>query len=110
MNTKELAKEAHNLATLAKNRSGNTVQDNDELLESVDEFLSKQRAKPDEIRNVATEVLNKKIQLEPEQITELAQKINDTIASLTNIDDILLETSEDLSLANNLKNEADLAK
>jgi len=110
MSTKELAKDAHNLATLAKNRSENTVQDNDELLESVDEFLNKQRAKPDDIKNVAVEVLNKKIQLEPEQITELAQKINNTIASLTNIDDILAETSDDLALANSLKNEADEAK
>jgi len=110
MGAKELAMEGHTMATLAKNRSKNTVQDNDELLESIEDFLTKQRAKPDDIRNAANEVLNKKIQLEPAQITELAQRINDTIASLTNIDDILAETSDDLSTANALKNEADEAK
>jgi hypothetical protein len=48
--------------------------------------------------------------LQPAQITELAKKINDTISSLTNIDDILDETTDDLNSANALKKQADSAK
>ena len=55
-------------------------------------------------------MLKLNIQLQPAQITELAKKINDTIASLTNIDDILEETEGDLSKANALKKQADGAK
>lgn len=42
------------------------------------------------------------IQLQPEKITELAQKINETVSSLTNIDAIIRDTESDL---NHVKNE-----
>lgn len=48
--------------------------------------------------------------MEPEQITELARQINDTIASLTNIDAILNDTAGDLAEAQALKSRADRAK
>ncbi|KAG0433709.1 hypothetical protein HPB47_019655 [Ixodes persulcatus] len=50
------------------------------------------------------------ISLEPEQIRELAREINQTIASLTDIDAILRETGPDLALAKELKARADLAR
>lgn len=50
------------------------------------------------------------ISLEPEQITGLARQINDTIASLTNIDAILNATAGDLAEAQALKTRADRAK
>ncbi|XP_059469528.1 laminin subunit beta-1 isoform X2 [Neocloeon triangulifer] len=109
-NARDLAKEANMAAMLTKNRSESGVQDNNELLIEVNGFLVKQRATPEEIKNLAQEVLSKKIQLEPAQISDLAQEINNTIASLTNIDDILAETSDDLLAANNLKVDSDAAK
>ncbi|KAF4532826.1 hypothetical protein B566_EDAN002677 [Ephemera danica] len=107
---KELAVDAHELALLTRNRSESTIQDSDNLLDEVDNFLKAPGAKPAEIRKVASEVLKKNIQLQPAQITELAQKINDTIASLTNIDAIIAETSEDLDNANQVKKDAGDAK
>ncbi|XP_065338114.1 laminin subunit beta-1 isoform X2 [Cloeon dipterum] len=109
-NARDLAREAQTAALLAKNRSESSVQDNNDLLTDVYEFLNKPRSRPEDVKTLAAEVLEKKIHLEPAQITELAQMINNTISSLTNIDDILAATSGDLNTANSLKHDADEAK
>lgn len=48
--------------------------------------------------------------MQPEKIKELAQKINDTVSSLTNIDAIIRETENDLNNAKIQKQKADEAK
>lgn len=50
------------------------------------------------------------IKLKPEQIKDLVDKIKTTLHSLTNIDDIIKETSPSLNKAVNLKKSADDAK
>lgn len=50
------------------------------------------------------------ISLTPDQILDLAQKINITIQGLQNIDDILAETSSDLARAKGLKDRAETAE
>ena len=82
----------------------------DELIRTIDNALDSSVASPSDIRTLALEVLNKGISLRPEQITDLARRINDTIASLTDIDAILAETSGDLASAKALKERADAAK
>lgn len=54
--------------------------------------------------------MKKTIKLQPEKITELAKKINDTVSSLTNIDAIIKETEGDLIRAKLHKQQAELAK
>ena len=44
------------------------------------------------------------------QIEEIARQINDTIQNLTNIDQILNETSADLATSERLKERADNAR
>ena len=51
-----------------------------------------------------------KISLTPTQIQDLANQINETIRGLTDIDNILDATRDDLNKANNLKDRADDAK
>lgn len=50
--------------------------------------------------------MQKTIKLQPEKITELAQKINDTVSSLTNIEAIIRDTEEDLNNAKKVKQQA----
>lgn len=50
------------------------------------------------------------IDLKPEEITELAQKIKEAVESLTNIDPIIAETAADLKKVEELKENADSAK
>ncbi len=47
------------------------------------------------------------ISLTPDQIKDLADRINRTIQGLQNIDSILADTKDDLALAKKLKNRAD---
>ena len=55
------------------------------------------------------QTLQKTIQLKPDQISNLAQKINETVASLTNINAIIIDTQADLSESRNKKYLADNA-
>lgn len=106
----EEAKRAFERSQMAKNQSEDVTTDLQDLLDRIDKFLSGARARPAEIRVLAEECIALSISLEPEQIRELAREINDTIASLTDIDAILRETGPDLSLAKDLKARADLAR
>lgn len=80
------------------------------IMDGVDKFALIDGARPAEIRTLGVECFNLSISLKPEQILELARKINDTIASLTNIDKILAETANDLATAEQLKERADRAR
>lgn len=60
--------------------------------------------------NLYFQAQQKNIQLQPEQIKELADNINKTIASLPDIDTILSDTAENLGYAQKLKQQADQAK
>ncbi|XP_064483603.1 laminin subunit beta-1-like isoform X2 [Ornithodoros turicata] len=106
----EEAKKAFARAQLAKNQSENFSTNLEDLLDRVDRFLNEAAARPSEIRTLAEECLGLSISLEPEQIRELAREINDTIASLTDIDAILKDTAPDLEKAKQLKGSADRAK
>ncbi|XP_076350667.1 laminin subunit beta-1-like isoform X2 [Tachypleus tridentatus] len=106
----EEAKLAFAQAQAAKNKSQNATRDIEELLDRIENFLVAQGSRPAEIRVLAEECLGLKISLQPDQITKLAQQINDTIKSLTDIDAILSATKGGLSLARGLKERADEAK
>lgn len=53
------------------------------------------------------QVLSKNITLRPEQIEELAEGIQKSIVSLTDIDEIIRRTEGDLRTAEALKSQAD---
>jgi len=114
---KRAADEAYSLAQMAftgaelnNNRTQTTKLRVEELLQEIGDFLSNQGATPAAIRAMAEETMSKSISLRPEQITDLARQINETISSLTNIQAILDETAGDLATANSLKRRADAAK
>ncbi|XP_071442864.1 laminin subunit beta-1 isoform X2 [Hetaerina americana] len=104
------AKESYENISNVQNSSEAAMQNASLILGQLEEFLARDGAKPAEIRKLAESVISKGIYLQPAQIMELAQQINNTIASLTDIDAILEDTADDLSRANKLKKDADDAK
>lgn len=52
------------------------------------------------------QTLDLKLQLDPEQIKEMATKIDDTVSQLENVDTIIQNTRSDLARVNNLKDVA----
>ncbi|XP_046407142.1 laminin subunit beta-1 isoform X2 [Ischnura elegans] len=104
------AKESYEDISEVQMSSEAAMQNASVILMQLEEFMGKEGARPAEIRESAESVIEKGIYLEPAQIMELAQEINSTIASLTDIDTILEETADDLARANKLKKDADDAK
>lgn len=80
------------------------------IMDGVDKFALVDGARPAEVRTLGTECLSLSISLTPNQILELARKINETLSSLTNIDKILQDTAGDLATAEQLHRAADHAK
>jgi len=80
------------------------------IMDGVDKFYLMDGARPAEVRTLGNECLALSISLKPEQILDLARKINETISSLTNIDKILRDTAGDLNTAEQLHEQADRAK
>lgn len=80
------------------------------IMDGVDKFSLMDGARPAEVRTLGNECLALSISLKPEQILDLARKINETLSSLTNIDKILQDTAGDLNTAELLHQQADRAK
>ncbi|XP_047469022.1 laminin subunit beta-1-like isoform X2 [Penaeus chinensis] len=106
----DLALMAYDLAFSSRNLTDSYKARITKLLEEIEEYFSTPGAKPQEIRDLAEEVLSIVISLEPEQITDLAEKITLAIETLTNINAIIDATRNDLDLAIQLKERADRAK
>lgn len=96
-------------AMKAKNISENTRVDLEALLNNIRDFLQQAGAEPKDIEAIADEVLAMSISLTPQEILELAMKINQTIQGLQNIEGILEDTRDNLTLAQLLKERADNA-
>lgn len=80
------------------------------IIDGVEKFSLLDGARPAEVRTLGNECLALSISLKPEQILDLARKINETLSSLTNIDKILQDTAGDLNTAEQLHQQADKAK
>ncbi|KAK6176840.1 hypothetical protein SNE40_015066 [Patella caerulea] len=103
------AQMAYDVAVNAKNQSEIARNDLEGLLNRIRDFLKPLKANPDDIKKIADEVLDMSISLTPQQIQDLADKINKTIQGLVNIDNILNDTRDDLAKAQQLKQRADNA-
>ncbi|XP_054279344.1 laminin subunit beta-1 [Macrosteles quadrilineatus] len=107
---KEVATEALTAATFTQDRTEDTAQQCSDLILRLQHFLDNSGVTSDEIQDLAQKTQEKNIQLQPEQITELARNINATVASITDINKILADTAGDLTTAQRLKAQADSAK
>lgn len=104
------AQDAFNYAWDARNRSENVSK---ELLDATNRIwsnLNDEQSTPAMVRDLANKVLEKNIQLEPDEITRLADRIKSIVGSLTDSEKILADTKDDLQLARELEQRADRAK
>lgn len=95
---------------LQKSKFDKIGKELDDIMDGVDKFSLMDGARPAEVRTLGNECLALSISLKPEQILDLAKKINETIASLTDIDKILRDTADDLKTAELLHQQADKAR
>lgn len=106
---REEAQMAYDAAFAAKNISESARTDLEDLLNQISNVLGAPKATPEDVKKVAEEVLNMKVSLDPDQIQDLASKINRTVQGLENIDQILAETEKSRALAQQLNHSAEEA-
>lgn len=104
------AQDAFNFAQDARNRSDRVAKALSDVNEKIIMVLNEDQPTPMMVRDLAEEVLNKNIHLRPDEIRELADKIDSIIISLTDSDKILTDTAGDLRMAQELEQRANNAK
>ncbi|XP_022099297.1 laminin subunit beta-1-like [Acanthaster planci] len=110
MEALDLAKMAYDAAAMARDDAQGAQTNLTGLLQAINDFIDSKRVTPAEIQQVARMALETQISSTPEEIQDLAKQIEDTVATLENIDQILNDTAEDLAMVRALKERADKAK
>uniref|UniRef100_A0A348G671 Laminin subunit beta1 n=1 Tax=Odontomachus monticola TaxID=613454 RepID=A0A348G671_ODOMO len=104
------AQDAFNYAWDARNRSENVSKELLDITNRIWSNLNDEQPTPAMVRDLANKVLEKNIQLEPDEITRLADRIKSIVGSLTDSEKILADTKDDLQLARELEQRANRAK
>ncbi|XP_011162425.1 laminin subunit beta-1 isoform X1 [Solenopsis invicta] len=104
------AQDAFNYAWEARNRSDKITEDVSDITKRIWSILDEDQPTPAMVRDLAYEVLAKNIQLEPDEITQLADRIKSIVGSLTDSEKILADTKDDLERAHVLEERANRAK
>lgn len=104
------AQDAFNYAWDARNRSDKITKDLSDITKRIWSTLDADQPTPAMVRDLANEVLAKNIQLEPDEITRLANRIKSIVGSLTDSEKILADTKDDLRLAHDLEERANRTK
>nr|XP_026694945.1 laminin subunit beta-2 isoform X3 [Ciona intestinalis] len=107
---KNQAQEAH---TMAQEVESVIRQQNSEvrkLIQDIREFLEEEKADPNDIKDLANQVLALSLPVSRSEIDALAEEIRDLVDRLPNVDEILAETDGDLERANQLLADANQAK
>lgn len=81
-----------------------------DLIHQIKDFLTENRATPEEIEKLAREVLAMSLAADREEIDQHVQSINRLVNSLPDVDSILQETQDDLDQANALLEDAKKAQ
>lgn len=104
------AQDAFNYAWDARNRSDKITKDLSDITKRIWSTLDEDQPTPAMVRDLANEVLAKNIQLEPDEITQLADRIKSIVGSLTDSEKILADTKNDIRLAYDLEERANHTK
>lgn len=107
--TRNIAQETYDKAKENLMRANASLIEVNNLFKEVKEFSDRNDTKKD-IKNVTEQIFAMKIDIEPHEITNMANKIKEAVQHLTDIDPIIEATKDDLRRVNALKENAEYAR
>jgi coxsackievirus/adenovirus receptor len=81
-----------------------------DLITNLTDIVSNNTASPNEIKTIAEDILKLDLHLDPAEIKHLANNIDQTVAELDNVEQIIENTRLDLELVEGLRNNATAAQ
>lgn len=104
------ADELQNRALQFKSSADRVTNESQKITADLKNFISNTSTIPDDVKALANNILNLSIRIEPQEITDLSQRINESVSQLTNIETIIAETKPDLDKANTLRENATVVR
>jgi len=101
------AQEAHDLASEAKQRSVEELERSNSLTQKIEEFTNDEKASPASVQALANECLSAELNLDQSEIERLAVGINNAVVGVPDVDEILANTTDNVEMAEQLKNDAE---
>lgn len=104
------AQDAFNIASEAQSFFEKLAKNMANMIKQMLSTQDEDQPTPAMVRALAYAILARNIQLEPDQIAQLADRIEDMVGSLTDSEKILADTKDDLQLAHDLEERANQIK
>lgn len=104
------AKETFNKVEQTYNSTKALLTEGQELITNLTNVVSNNTASPNEIKNIAEEILKLDLNLDPSEIKHLANSIDQTVAELEDVESIIQNTRQDLELVEGLRDNASAAE
>lgn len=104
------AQETLDLIQESFDNSSATILAGRNLITELTDTINNNTGSPTEILEITDKTLELELQLDPDEIQNLAEKIDKTVASLQNVESIIENTKQDLELVEDLKEAANNAK
>lgn len=108
--TRRLAKETYDTINQMLEASNSSFNKAATVMKEMREFMGQNNTKPEEIKKLAEDVLNKTVHKTEDEVRELADNIRDALQRLKNTDHIIEETKYDLDKVHQLKDNAEYAR
>lgn len=86
------------------------IESGQELIGNLTNMINNNTASPSIIKELAEKTLRLDLHLDPDEIKYLANRIDQTVSELEDVETIIASTRSDLQDVENLKNEATAAK
>lgn len=92
------------------NNTNENIKAGDDVILRLNNYINNNTALPKESKELAEKTLNLDLKLDPEEIQKLGGQINEAVASLNNVESIILSTTSDLKRVNELQRIANATK
>uniref|UniRef100_W4VRM4 Putative laminin n=1 Tax=Corethrella appendiculata TaxID=1370023 RepID=W4VRM4_9DIPT len=108
-NASEAHKKAQNASLVVEfyyNTTDQLITEANKLITNLTEVINNNEASPNEIKDLADQILKHELHLDPVEIQKLSEQIDKAVANLENVDAIIMNTRYDLDQVDTLKQRA----